>query len=128
MPNEWLCMDCDVTKHQSLALHNRESCVNGVFKPIEPRVCFVHKDGEYELVSQGSIFVIYLKVDTFCFLFCVIFIPLITTLIGPFSAISLIYVYIIIIISEMIIFFIFFQYVYSLQSDLSCALVNQQTP
>ncbi|CAL8259374.1 unnamed protein product [Arctogadus glacialis] len=53
MPNKWLCMDCDVTKHQSLALHNRESCVNGMFKPIEPGLCFVHKDGKYELVSQA---------------------------------------------------------------------------
>ena len=89
MPNEWLCIDCDETKHQSLALHNRESCVNGMFKPIEPGLCLVHEDGKYELVSQGSTFVIYLKVDTFCFAFCVI-ISLITTLIGAFSAMPLI--------------------------------------
>ncbi|XP_059909538.1 uncharacterized protein LOC132459163 isoform X2 [Gadus macrocephalus] len=52
MPNEWLCIDCDVTKNQSLALHNRESCVNGMFMPIEPGLCLVHEDGKYEVVSQ----------------------------------------------------------------------------
>lgn len=54
MPEEWLCMDCDARMHQKLSLHNRESCIDGIFKPIEPSVCCVKQDGRYTLVSQGS--------------------------------------------------------------------------
>ncbi|KAK2906701.1 hypothetical protein Q8A67_005686 [Cirrhinus molitorella] len=52
MPQEWLCMDCDIHIHKKLTLHNRESCIEGIYKPIEPAVCCVKKDGRYTLVSQ----------------------------------------------------------------------------
>ncbi|KAF4097447.1 hypothetical protein G5714_021455 [Onychostoma macrolepis] len=52
MPEEWLCMDCDIHIHKKLTLHNRESCIEGIYKPIEPTVCCVKKDGKYTLVNQ----------------------------------------------------------------------------
>ncbi|XP_073725211.1 uncharacterized protein [Misgurnus anguillicaudatus] len=52
MPEEWLCMDCDIHVHKKLTLHNRESCIEGIYKPIEPTVCCVKEDGKYTLVNQ----------------------------------------------------------------------------
>ncbi|KAG1925408.1 hypothetical protein F2P79_025558 [Pimephales promelas] len=56
MPQEWLCMDCDTHIHKKLTLHNRESCIEGIYKPIEPTVCCVKKDGKYTLVNQVDVF------------------------------------------------------------------------
>ncbi|KAL7397175.1 hypothetical protein ABVT39_017999 [Epinephelus coioides] len=53
MPDEWLCMDCDIQIHTKLTLHNRDSCIEGIYKPIKPTVCCAKKDGVYSLVSQG---------------------------------------------------------------------------
>ncbi|XP_051272930.1 uncharacterized protein LOC127372973 [Dicentrarchus labrax] len=52
MPEEWLCMECDIHIHFKLTLHNRESCIDGIYKPIEPTVYCVEKDGAYCLVNQ----------------------------------------------------------------------------
>lgn len=62
MPQEWLCMDCDIYIHKKLTLHNRESCIEGIYKPIEPTVCCVQKDGKYTLVNQGSVLNLFGKV------------------------------------------------------------------
>ncbi|XP_016343832.1 uncharacterized protein LOC107690107 [Sinocyclocheilus anshuiensis] len=52
MPEEWLCMECDIHIHKKLTIHNRESCIEGIYKPIEPTVCCVKKDGKYTLGNQ----------------------------------------------------------------------------
>ncbi|XP_078024482.1 uncharacterized protein LOC144463592 [Epinephelus lanceolatus] len=52
MPDEWLCMECDIQIHTKLTLHNRDSCIEGIYKPIKPTVCCAKKDGMYSLVSQ----------------------------------------------------------------------------
>ncbi|KAK2903403.1 hypothetical protein Q8A67_008116 [Cirrhinus molitorella] len=39
MPEEWLCMECDLICHKKLALHNRESCIDGFYRPIPPTMC-----------------------------------------------------------------------------------------
>ena len=73
MPEEWLCMDCDIHIHTRLTLHNRESCIEGVYKPIEPTLCCAKEDGRYTLVKQGSclnFFVKWLKLRLFFFFFC----------------------------------------------------------
>ena len=53
MPEEWLCMDCDIRIHAKLALHNRESCIDGIYKPIDPTDGCMQKDGRYTLFRQG---------------------------------------------------------------------------
>lgn len=62
MPKEWLCMECDIHIHTKLTLHNRESCIKGIYKPIEPTVCCVEKDGTYCLVNQGILLIFFGKV------------------------------------------------------------------
>ncbi|XP_039634767.1 uncharacterized protein LOC120544936 isoform X2 [Perca fluviatilis] len=52
MPEEWLCTECDTHIHKKHTLHNRESCIGGIYKPIEPTVCCVKQDGGYTLVNQ----------------------------------------------------------------------------
>ncbi|KAL7384076.1 hypothetical protein ABVT39_023702 [Epinephelus coioides] len=52
MPDEWLCMECGIQIHTKLTLHNRDSCIGGIYKPIKPTVCCAKKDGMYSLVSQ----------------------------------------------------------------------------
>lgn len=52
--------------------HNRESCIEGVYKPIEPTLCCAKEDGRYTLVKQGSclnFFVMWLKLCLFFYLF-----------------------------------------------------------
>ena len=61
MPEEWLCTECDIHAHSKLTLHNRESCINGIYKPIEPTVCCVEKDGSYCLANQGIILILLVK-------------------------------------------------------------------
>lgn len=51
--------------------HNRESCIEGVYKPIEPTLCCAKEDGRYTLVKQGrclNFFVKWLKLCLFFFL------------------------------------------------------------
>lgn len=62
MPKEWLCMECDIHIHTKLTLHNRESCIKGIYKPIEPTVRCVEKDGTYFLVNQGILLIFFGKV------------------------------------------------------------------
>ncbi|XP_039677040.1 uncharacterized protein LOC120571947 isoform X1 [Perca fluviatilis] len=52
MPEEWLCTECDIHIHKKHTLHNRESCIGGIYKPIEPTVCCVKQNGGYTLVNQ----------------------------------------------------------------------------
>ncbi|XP_028438664.1 uncharacterized protein LOC114558707 isoform X1 [Perca flavescens] len=52
MPEEWLCTECDIHIHKKHTLHNRESCIGGIYKPIEPTVCCVKQDGGYTLINQ----------------------------------------------------------------------------
>ncbi|XP_029921386.1 uncharacterized protein LOC115369027 [Myripristis murdjan] len=52
MPEEWLCMDCDVLTHIKLVLHNRDSCIDGFYRPIKPTLCCAEQDGRYTLVNQ----------------------------------------------------------------------------
>ncbi|KAL1250555.1 hypothetical protein QQF64_018351 [Cirrhinus molitorella] len=68
MPQEWLCMDCDIHIHKKLTLHNRESCIEGIYKPIEPAVCCVKKDGRYTLAGKihGDVFQRSYMEYTFC--------------------------------------------------------------
>lgn len=73
MLEEWLCMDCDIHIHKRLTLHNRKSCIEGIYKPIEPTVCCVKEDGRYTLATQGSAVIFF---GTFFFF------SLITILIG----------------------------------------------
>ena len=54
MPEEWLCMVCDKHTHKNLALHNRDSCIDGIYRPIKPTLCCVQQEGRYKLVNQGD--------------------------------------------------------------------------
>lgn len=40
LPKELFCSNCDVSIHQNFVLHNRDSVLEGFFKPIPP-TCFV---------------------------------------------------------------------------------------
>ncbi|XP_052473356.1 uncharacterized protein LOC128029544 isoform X2 [Carassius gibelio] len=52
MPEEWLCMECDIICHKKLVLHNRESCIDGFYRPIPPTVCCVKENGRCTLKNQ----------------------------------------------------------------------------
>ncbi|XP_056130247.1 uncharacterized protein si:dkey-93l1.9 isoform X1 [Lampris incognitus] len=45
-------MECDVHIHAKLVLHNRDSCIDGIYKAIEPMVCCIKQEGTYSLVNQ----------------------------------------------------------------------------
>lgn len=62
MQDKWLCMECDIQIHTKLTLHNRDSCIEGIYKPIKPTVCCDKKDGMYSLVSQGNLLIFFGKV------------------------------------------------------------------
>lgn len=61
MPEEWLCMECDLICHKKLVLHNRESCIDGVYRPIPPTVCCEKENGRYTLKNQGTALIILVK-------------------------------------------------------------------
>ncbi|KAL0150726.1 hypothetical protein M9458_053949, partial [Cirrhinus mrigala] len=52
MPEEWLCMECDLICHKKLALHNRESCIDRFYRPIPPTMCCAKENGRYTLKNQ----------------------------------------------------------------------------
>lgn len=54
MPEEWLCMECDIICHKKLVLHNRESCIDGFYRPIPPTVCCVKENGRCTLKKSSS--------------------------------------------------------------------------
>lgn len=69
MPEEWLHI------HTKLTLHNRESCIEGVYKPIEPTLCCAKEDGRYTLVKQGSCWNFFVKWLKLCLYFFIFFAP-----------------------------------------------------
>ncbi|KAF3833318.1 hypothetical protein F7725_026983 [Dissostichus mawsoni] len=52
---EWFCGDCDVLHHKKQPLHNRDSLINGFFKPISPTTCVVRVEGGYDTHDQACI-------------------------------------------------------------------------
>ncbi|KAF3837698.1 hypothetical protein F7725_009466, partial [Dissostichus mawsoni] len=54
-PAEWFCGDCDVLHHKKQPLHNRDSLMNGFFKPISPTTCVVRVEGGYDTHDQACI-------------------------------------------------------------------------
>ncbi|KAK1904270.1 SWM histone demethylase complex subunit phf2 [Dissostichus eleginoides] len=55
LPEEWFCGDCDVLHHKKQPLHNRDSLMNGFFKPISPTTCVVRVEGGYDTHDQACI-------------------------------------------------------------------------
>ncbi|KAK1880172.1 Transducer of Cdc42-dependent actin assembly protein 1 like [Dissostichus eleginoides] len=55
LPEEWFCGDCDVLHHKKQPLHNRDSLINGFFKPISPKTCVVRVEGGYDTHDQACI-------------------------------------------------------------------------
>ncbi|KAI9520655.1 hypothetical protein NQZ68_015575 [Dissostichus eleginoides] len=55
LPEEWFCGDCDVLHHKKQPLHNRDSFINGFFKPISPTTCVVRVEGGYDTRDQACI-------------------------------------------------------------------------
>ncbi|XP_033971570.1 uncharacterized protein LOC117470805 [Trematomus bernacchii] len=55
LPEEWFCGDCDVLHHKKQPLHNRDSLINGFFKPISPTTCVVRVEGGYDTHDQACI-------------------------------------------------------------------------
>ncbi|KAF3837653.1 hypothetical protein F7725_009421 [Dissostichus mawsoni] len=50
-----LLLDCDVLHHKKQPLHNRDSLMNGFFKPISPTTCVVRVEGGYDTHDQACI-------------------------------------------------------------------------
>ncbi|KAK1903623.1 Protein wech [Dissostichus eleginoides] len=55
LPEEWFCGDCEVLHHKKQPLHNRDSFINGFFKPISPTTCVVRVEGGYDTHDQACI-------------------------------------------------------------------------
>jgi len=54
LPKQLFCSECDVNIHRHLPLHNRDSLLQGFYKPIPP-TCYaaVNDDGAVSLCEQG---------------------------------------------------------------------------
>ncbi|KAF3841531.1 hypothetical protein F7725_007393 [Dissostichus mawsoni] len=55
MPLEWLCHDCDISKHSIHTLHNRESFNEGYFKFIPPTMSLVKTNDMFTLRHQDRL-------------------------------------------------------------------------
>lgn len=55
LPLQRYCGTCDISKHKNLVLHNRETHVNGFYKPIPPSTVVNDLAGENILYEQGKI-------------------------------------------------------------------------
>ncbi|KAI4824073.1 hypothetical protein KUCAC02_012616 [Chaenocephalus aceratus] len=55
MPLEWLCHDCDISKHSIHTLHNRESFNEGYFKCIPPTMSLVKTNDMFTLRHQDRL-------------------------------------------------------------------------
>ncbi|XP_034094527.1 uncharacterized protein LOC117561328 isoform X3 [Gymnodraco acuticeps] len=55
MPLEWLCHDCDISKHSIHTLHNRESFNEGYFKCIPPTMSLFKTNDMFTLRHQDRL-------------------------------------------------------------------------
>ena len=75
LPKQLFCSECDVNIHRHLPLHNRDSLLQGFYKPIPP-TCYaaVNDDGAVSLCEQGMYEIVLNFKCMFYALLCVYFI------------------------------------------------------